>query len=275
MTGPGDGERLPVPVDVGSGRAIVVLHGYGMRPVTYRRTAQLLAEGAGGRPCRVVIPNLFALRGHWSYDRVVDAFSATLDHLDIEEATLIGHSFGGAIELCFAESFPERVQELVFSDTLAMSDEWGLADEALQHPFGLLRLATPPAAFAFATQALLHPSQMAVAAWWGFRSKRGNSIEAVVRGGIPAHVLWANRDSIIPRSDGQEFAERLHATFTVARAPDGRFIDHDWMFQDPHLFVAHLRALRLRALASRRSEPRRERATPPTSSETKRSRQRS
>lgn len=247
------GERLPVPVDMGSGRAVALLHGYGMRPVTYRHTARLLAEGGAGRPCRVVVPNLFSLHGRWSFGRVVNAFSATLDDLGLERVTLIGHSFGGGIELGFAASHPERVEELVFSDTLAMSEEWGLADEALRHPFGLLRLATAPAAFAFTTQALFHPSQMAVAAWWGFTSKRTSFIDAVAAAGIPAHVLWANRDSIIPRSDGQAFAARLHANFTVAHAPDGRPIDHDWMFQDPPLFVAHLGGLGLRMASSSRA----------------------
>ena len=253
------GECLPVPIDVGSGTAVVLLHGYGMRPITYRGTAELLAEGGAGRPCRVIVPNLFSLRGRWSFGRVVNAFTATLDRHGIERATLIGHSFGGGIELGFAASYPKRVEELVFSDTLALSEEWGLADEAVRHPFGLLRLATAPAAFAFATQALFHPSQMAMAAWWGFTSKRTSFIDAVAAAGIPAHVLWANRDSIIPRSDGEEFAACLHATFTVAHASDGRWIDHDWMFQDPQLFVAHLRALRLRTMSSarpnRRSSP--------------------
>ena len=62
------------------------------------------------------------------------------------------------------------------------------------------------------------------------------------------HVLWANRDSILSQSDGREFAKRLNGTFTVASAPDGRPVDHDWMFESPHLFVAHLFSLDLLAL---------------------------
>ena len=236
--------RLRVPVDVGSGRPIAVLHGYGMRPWVYRATAELLAAHA-----RVVIPDLFGVAGHWEPDRVVDAFAAALDHLGIEQVTLVGHSFGGGIELGFAATRPERVTELVFSDTLAVSDQWGLADEALRHPVHLLRLATPQAAAAFAQSWITRPRQMVAGAWWGFRSRRSDAIEAVARAGIASHVLWANRDSILNRSDGRQFAERLGATFTVATSSDGP-VDHDWVFQDPALFVAHLRALRLRALAA-------------------------
>jgi pimeloyl-ACP methyl ester carboxylesterase len=237
--------RLRVPVDLGSGPAVVLLHGYGMRPHTYADTAALLAGS-----CRVLVPDLFAVPAPWRYDDVLDRLTATLDDLGLEQLSMIGHSFGGGIELGFAVRHPDRVRELVFSDTLACSAEWGLADEALRHPFGLLRLATAQAASAFAAQALLHPRQMVEAAWWGFRSRRTGDMDTVARARIPAHVLWANRDSILPRTDGRRFAERLHGTFAVAWSGDGKPVDHDWMFQDPKLFIEHLRLLGLRCLGS-------------------------
>jgi len=62
-------------------------------------------------------------------------------------------------------------------------------------------------------------------------------------------VLWAERDTVLSRADGREFAARLHADFTVARRPPGYGpIDHDWMFDDPELFAAHLEELGLRVL---------------------------
>lgn len=236
--------ELRVPVDIGAGDPIVLLHGFAMRPATYRHTAELLAERA-----RVLIPDLFDVRGPWRYETVLEAFARTLDRLELGPVTLIGHSFGGGIELGYASSEPERVTELVFSDTLAVSEEWGLADEAVRHPIGLARLATVPAVSAFLRTWLTHPRQMVDAAWWGFRSRRDGDIGRVARSGIPAHVLWANRDSILTRADGREFAEGLGATFTVASRPGGGPIDHDWMFQQPELFVAHLEELKLRALA--------------------------
>ncbi len=223
---------------------MVLLHGYAMRPATYGRLADLLA-----RRCRVIIPDLFALRGRWSYPSVLDAFTATLDRLELERVTLLGHSFGGGIELGFANRFPGRVVELVFSDTLAASREWSLADETMRHPIRLLRLATPTAAAAFARSWIAHPRQLVNAAWWGFTSGRDSASEAVARHGLPAHVLWANRDSILSQDDGRRFARELNASFTVASAARRRPIDHDWMFQDPDLFFEHLEELKLNALA--------------------------
>jgi hypothetical protein len=64
----------------------------------------------------------------------------------------------------------------------------------------------------------------------------------------PAHVLWANRDSLLSRSDGRAFARELGASFDVAREPDARPVDHDWMYGHPELLVAHLAELILIAL---------------------------
>jgi pimeloyl-ACP methyl ester carboxylesterase len=236
--------ELEVPVDMGEGAPVVLLHGYAMRPDTYGGLADLLA-----RRCRVIVPDLFAFRGRWSYPKVLDAFIATLDRLKLDRVTLIGHSFGGGIELGFAARYPGRVVELVFSDTLAVSREWGLADEVLRHPLGLFRLATPTAAAAFVGSWATHPRQLVGAGWWGFTSGRDGDGVEVARAGMPAHVLWANRDSILARADGERFAGQLNASFTVASAPDGRPIDHDWMFEEPGLFFAHLEELKLFALA--------------------------
>jgi hypothetical protein len=59
-------------------------------------------------------------------------------------------------------------------------------------------------------------------------------------------VLWANRDSLLRRQDGQELARELHASFTVADAPG--YVDHDWMYRHPRLFVEHLDQLGLSVL---------------------------
>jgi len=245
---------LEVPVDLGEGPALVLLHGFAMRPATYAALARLLAER-----CRVVVPDLFDVRGQWRHDRVVDAFTATLDRLGIDRATLVGHSFGGALELGFASQFPDRVVELVFSDTLAASRELRLGAEALRHPLRLLRLATPTAAAAFASTWAEHPRQLVDAAWWGFRSSREFDSRVVARAGITAHVLWANRDSVLSQGDGRRFAQELAASFTVAAGRPGQVLDHDWMFQQPRLFRHHLEGLGLRAFGAARG-----RRPPPT-----------
>jgi pimeloyl-ACP methyl ester carboxylesterase len=230
---------------VGSGPTIVLLHGYGMEPATYLRTAQLLADRV-----RVVIPDLFALPERWTFEHVLDCLELTLDELGVERVSLLGHSFGGGLELGLATRSPERVVECVFSDTLGVHRQFSLAFEAV-HPFGVLRMATPTAVRAFFQSWLSHPVQLSAAGLWAFFSDREGEIEAIAAARLPCHVLWAERDTILSRKDGREFAQRLRATFTVAERPPGYGpIDHDWMFDDPELFVQHLDKLGLRALSS-------------------------
>jgi pimeloyl-ACP methyl ester carboxylesterase len=236
-------QTLPIGIDQGTDRPLVLIPGYGTRPDLYQPTARLLAQR-----CRVVLVDIYAIRGPWRYDDVLRRFTATLDHLELERASLLGHSFGGGIELGFAVRHPDRAVELIFSDTLAVSREWALAEEALRHPLGLLGMATPLAAADFLRSWATHPRQLVEAAWWGFTSGRSSDIQKIAEAGIPTHVLWANRDSLLNRRDGQEFARELDASFTVVDAPG--YVDHDWMYRHPRLFVDHLDELGLSVLGS-------------------------
>jgi pimeloyl-ACP methyl ester carboxylesterase len=229
---------------VGEGPPVVILHGYGLSPLSYRGTAELL-----GWRTRVAVPAIFALHGRWSYERALQMLMATLDGLGLDRVTLIGHSFGGGLELGLAARYPERVVELVFADTLGMSREWVLAREAAR-PMTLLRLATPTAAVDFTQSWLSHPMQMIRAAWWGFVSDRRREVAAIARAGLPCHVLWANRDTLLARRDGSEFARDLGASFTVVdQQVGGGPVDHDWMYRYPALFVDYLDKLGLAALS--------------------------
>ena len=239
---------MPAPtlhtVVTGEGPPVVILHGYGLSPWSYRGLADLLAWRT-----RVAVPAIFALHGRWSYENALAELEATLDHLGMDQVTMIGHSFGGGLELGFAARHPERVVELVFADTLGMSREWGLAEEAVR-PMTLFRMATPTAAFDFTRSWLNHPLQMVRAAWWGFVSDRRQEVTTIAREGLPCHVLWASRDTLLNRSDGAAFARDLHASFTVVDRPTGAApVDHDWMYRYPGLFVVYLERLGLKALS--------------------------
>ena len=233
----------PVKSGAPSRPTIVLMPGYGMRPDVYLPMAELIAERAD-----VVIPDVFDIPGWWAFDRVLDCLQLTLAEIGVGHISLFGHSFGGALVLGLAARDPSRVVECVFSDTLGVNREMILAREAV-HPLGIVRMATQRAATAFVRSWVTHPVPLATAALWAFVDNRETEIEAVAHAGIPCHVLWADTDTVLSRADGREFAKRLHADFTVAERPHGSEpIDHDWMFDDPELFVAHLERLRLRAL---------------------------
>ena len=220
----------------------MILHGFGMQPATYLPLARRLEDRA-----QVVIPAIFALPGRWSFGRALDGLEATIDHYGFERVSLLGHSFGGGLELGLAARCPERVAECVFADTLAVRERFSLAREALRNPPGILAMATPAAAEAFFRSVVTHPVQLARAGLWAFATDREPDIERVAAAGVPCHVVWANRDTLLTRADGQAFARALRASFTVAADPT---VDHDWMFDDPELFAATLEGLGLEVLGA-------------------------
>jgi pimeloyl-ACP methyl ester carboxylesterase len=233
-------DLLRVPIDVGTGPAVALLPGFGLTPVLYATAASGIA-GIGR--ARVIVPELYRVRARWQLTGLVERLDATIDHLGIDRLTIIGHSFSGGIELAYALRRPERIVELVFVDTLAVSRELPLARETLRHPSRLLRMATPSVATAFLGTALRHPRRLAGAAWFGFTSGRDDGAEEVARLGLRAHVLWANRDSLLRRTDGCQFAREMNASFSVVNSSSP--VDHDWPFRYPDLFVNELRALDL------------------------------
>jgi len=235
---------LATPIDIGRGRPLVLLPGFGLSPQVYGATAALLAG-----QCRVIVTDLYRESGGWNLAETVDQFVATLDRANLDRVTIMGHSFSGGVELGFAARYPQRVIELVFVDTLAMSREWPLAEEALRHPIRLLWMATPRAALAFGSTVLRYPRRITEAAWWGFTSGRSADADVVANHNVPAHVLWAHRDSLLSREDGAAFARELRASFTIAERRDSGPVDHDWMYRHPQLFVRHVHRLGLDVFA--------------------------
>jgi pimeloyl-ACP methyl ester carboxylesterase len=234
---------LHIDIDVGDGKVIVMLPGFGMAPALYRPTAELLAQ-----QCRVVVPEIYRVRGAWRFDEIVERLATTISDIGKKRVTLVAHSFAGGLLLPYAVRSPQHVRELVFVDTLAARRELSLAAEAIRHPTRLLWMATPAAAQSFGTTVLTHPRQIAEAAWFGFTDDRDNECARVASLGLPAHVMWANRDSILRQADGRALAAELGASFTVVRSDDGKPVDHDWIYRHPQLFIEHLQTLDLRAL---------------------------
>jgi pimeloyl-ACP methyl ester carboxylesterase len=234
---------LPATV-LGEGPPIVFCHGFALTVRTYRPVLELLADHG----TTVVAPDLFAGTGKWTYHGMLDGIEALLEERAIERYTLIAHSFGGGLALGLAARHPERIAEMVFSDTIGVSGSWRMAWSALTGLPSYYRLATARAAADFVGSWLHRPRRLADAAWWAFRSEKTGEIRAVRSAGIDCFVLWAERDTLLDRRDGARFARYLNAPFVVAE--DGRehgTIDHDWVFQHPALFGEVVEGLGLHA----------------------------
>lgn len=103
----------------GEGPDMVFIHGLAAnRAFWFMRIARLFSDSF-----RVT---LYDLRGHGSSELPPHGYTARhmaadleglLDHLNVKQATLVGHSYGGVIALLFAASYPKRVSRLVVADS--------------------------------------------------------------------------------------------------------------------------------------------------------------
>ncbi len=103
-----------------AGEPIMLLHGWGGATVTYDQTIPALAD-AGYRVIAFDRPpyGLSAKVGDNLPLSVTDQAHftiAVMDALNIERATLVGHSMGGGVIAYAAVLYPERINRLVFVD---------------------------------------------------------------------------------------------------------------------------------------------------------------
>ncbi len=137
----------------GHGPAVLLVHGVAGRATQWDPVLRLLAKRY-----TVVAPDLLGHgdsakpRGDYSLGAHASGLRDLLIGLDIERATVVGHSLGGGIAMQFSYQFPEYCERLV------LVSSGGLGEDV--HP--LLRAATLPGS-EFVLPVLAHPQVLNVA----------------------------------------------------------------------------------------------------------------
>ena len=123
----------------GDGRPIMALHGLASSGHWYERVASLLAPDY-----RVFAPDQ---RGHGQTSQAPSGYDwqtlasdavALMDHLEVDQAAVLGHSWGGHVASNVAARFPQRISRLVMIDG-GFQDGHLLAEptwESFQRRFG-------------------------------------------------------------------------------------------------------------------------------------------
>jgi len=100
---------------VKEGKAVLVLHGWGIGSDSWVEAAVLLAQN---NFC-VIVPDMpgfgksEAPKAAWNVDDYVEWVKNFAKELKLEKFVLIGHSFGGQVATKFAMASPEKVDKLV------------------------------------------------------------------------------------------------------------------------------------------------------------------
>jgi pimeloyl-ACP methyl ester carboxylesterase len=237
--------RRPIDVWVaGEGPPLVLLHGFGLSGAAYRSAMSALAA----RGVRVVAPSLAVGDGAWSLSDVSERAVEAMASFDVSRAPVVAHSFGGAVSVRLAVDHPDFVKALVLVNTVGISPgvlrfarmalpgrQWRVAAN-LPTARALLGTAT-------ARGAVRHLAQ---AARWILSSGLEEELVTLKHWATPSVVLWASRDTLLPRDMGEREAELLGCRFVEIEATDDwplrRPPDHDWPFRAPNFFAARVLA---------------------------------
>ncbi len=108
-------------VEQGSGPPVVLVHGFGGHTFSFRHQIPELA-----RDHRVVAVDLLGFGyserpadGDYSLTAQANRILRLMDKLDIERASVLGHSMGGEVVMRMASTEPERVERLILAASVS------------------------------------------------------------------------------------------------------------------------------------------------------------
>jgi haloalkane dehalogenase len=172
--------------------------------------------------------------GWYTYDRLAHFARAVLEDLDLRDATMVVHDWGGPIGLRVAVELAHRVDRLVIMDTglftgqQRMSDAWKAFRDFVERtedlPVGMLvrgACATDPGDAVIAAYDAPFPEPAAKAGARALPLLIPTSLDAPgaaagrqVLDGLredtrPTLMLWADRDPVLPPQVGEAFASAI------------------------------------------------------------------
>jgi pimeloyl-ACP methyl ester carboxylesterase len=229
---------------------VVLLHGWALAQHTYRSVIERIA----GHGCRVIAPSLpgfggtrelpdssFSLAGYASW--VDDLLTA----LEVDEpAVVLGHSFGGGVAIRLAHDHPQRVRSLVLVNSIGGSSwrrgstlrsiserplwDWGLHFPRDVWPIRQATRVLPVIAEDLVPNLLRHPRAIVRVAGLARRADLRSELESLRDRGLSVSIIWASRDSIVPRESFEALC--------VASGVEGTVVEgsHSWLLADPARF---------------------------------------
>jgi haloalkane dehalogenase len=234
-----DGLRL-AHVDEGEGEPVVFVHGEPTWSYLWRRVIPPVVDAG----YRCIAPDHAGFGrsdkptdlGWYSYDRHCDLFGELLERLDLHDATVVVHDWGGPIGLRAAVEQPDRIARMVIMDTglftgeQPMSDAWKAFRDFVERtedlPVGFLVKGATARGMSDEVQAAYEAPFPTPESKAGARSfplmlpttpempgaAAGQRVlEALRTDTRPKLCLWADSDPIIPFKVGERFAAAVNA----------------------------------------------------------------
>jgi 3-oxoadipate enol-lactonase len=213
--------------DVGSGPAIVLVHGYPFNRTMWDEQVAVLRD-----KYRIV---RLDLRGHGESESsggpatmnlMAQDIASLLDQLNISRAVIGSLSMGGYVTLAFYSLFPTRVEKLVLADTRAQADTEegkkvraeqsqkiltegmaGVVDTMLPKLLAPETVSKRPEVVKRVRAMMLQTKPEGAAAALAGMAQREDQIERLADIRVPTLILVGREDAITPVAD----SEKMHA----------------------------------------------------------------
>jgi haloalkane dehalogenase len=243
-------------VDEGAGAPVLFLHGEPTWSFLWRTVLPAVRDAG----FRCIAPDLPGFGrsdkpvdpAWYSYDRHTELIGGLVERLDLREATLVVHDWGGPIGLRLAVEMPDRFARLVIMDTgvftghQRMSDTWTAFRDfvAASEDLAIDRLIRAgchddPGEAVLAAYAAPFPTPESKAGARAFPqlipttpeapgADAGRQVlEALAADARPKLVLWADGDAVLPLAVGRRFAELLGTEVAHVVEGAGHFLQED------------------------------------------------
>jgi haloalkane dehalogenase len=250
-----DGLRL-AHVDTGEGAPVVFLHGEPTWSYLWRKVIPAVRDA--GHRC--IAPDLPGFGRSdkpteidwYTYDRHFEVTAELFDRLDLRDATVVVHDWGGPIGLRVAVERPDRVSRMVILDTglftghQKMTDAWRAFRDFVERtedlPVGFLvrgACKRDPGDEVIAAYDAPYPSAASKAGARAFPlmlptapdapgAEAGQRVLDALRSDIrPKLILWADSDPVIPLETGERFAGALGTEIDHVIADASHFLQED------------------------------------------------
>lgn len=237
----------------GQGAPLVLIHGYPLDHTIWDEVGSLLEDDFD-----IITPDL---RGFGQSDVVEKQYTVSdmakdieglLDNLEIENASIVGHSMGGYVALAFARAFPERVTGLglVASQALADTPEgkegrYKTADEIMMTGVGLVadtmstKLSADERVQAQAQALIARQKPAALSGALKAMAERDDSSPILSSFKFPVVLVHGDKDVLIPIQRAQVIKAEIPHAVLIELSGNG----HMPMMEDPRSTAQALKIL--------------------------------